>query len=167
MKKPFDPQTMGFGKHKYSYIDPEKFDLNFEPPGGLRTRDFVAALNTKNPETDLTVDHISRPGTSFETNAEGYEGAWLITAIPLLTNGVLYAVACRLSEDNVVQAEPAKLISAVDLGVVADRVTAYYKNNVRTVLRDGGSAGKAVRERLTRLTYKPRILSEEEIDSQK
>lgn len=158
---PFNPETMGYGKHKYEFIDPSEVDLDPGPPGGVRSRDFVTAYNRKHPETDMTIDLLSRPGTVFKTDALGFEGEWVVTWMPILKEGEPF---CRvLRAEEVGKGVTSLDLSMVALGVVANRVTAMFVDTVKSAHLDGGTAGKEVRERLTKQTYKPRLLTEEEV----
>lgn len=156
VRTPFDPNTMGFGKHVYEHIDPRAIDVEAltSPPGGIRTRDFTVAFNKKNPETNITIDLLSRRGCVFETNAPGLEGVWVVLKMPALRNAVMLVVCCR-KEDYDLETEDlkalAKEVSVVDLGIVPDRFSNLYRDSVITKHVEGGQAGREVRERLTKL----------------
>lgn len=160
-RKPWDPNTQGYGKHKYEYIDPNEVDLDPGPPGGVRSRDFTTAYNHKHPETTMTIDLLARPGTVFRTNAPSLEGEWVVTWMPVLKNGEPFCRALRAEE--VGKGIQPQDLSMVDLGVVANRVTAMFTDAVKTEHMEGGTAGKEIRERLTKQNYKPRLLTEEEV----
>jgi len=158
IRKPFDPLTMGFGRHKYEHIDPKTLDMDklTEPPNGIRTRDFSVAFNKKHPQTDMTIDLMSRTGCVFETTAPGYEGRWVVTGMPTLRSAVMYVVAAKAdhydAEAGVVtdRAQPSVEISSVDLGTVPDRFSNLYKADVVTKHVSGGTANRETRERLTK-----------------
>lgn len=160
VRTPFDPETMGFGKHAYTFIDPKTVDIEklTTPPNGImRTREFTVAFNKMHPKTDVNIDVLSRNGCVFRTNAKDYEGEWVVVEMPALRSAVMYA-RCRRwlptpgsKEEGTEQGEKIE-ISAVDLGIVPDRFSNLYKDEVESVHLHGGRATKETRERLTKLT---------------
>lgn len=151
----FDKETMGFGKHKYEYIDPKTIDHNkvTEPPNGVRTREFSVAFNKKAPGNDMTIDLLSRPGVVFETDAEGFAGRWVTVKMPALRSAVMYAVCSKVLPDALEAAagEAVVEISAVKLGVVPDRFTNNYEQAVTKWVGGKKSATGEDRARLTKL----------------
>jgi len=142
-RPPLDRTNMGFGKHAYEYIDPEASPTDFGPPDGVMRRDFNNAFNRPHEETDVDIDVISRPGTLISTTMPGMEGEWFVKRMPSFINGVVTAHLARSME------EPTILVSAFDLGVVADRFTNLYNTEVITKIISGGRANKATRAELT------------------
>jgi hypothetical protein len=134
---------MGFGNHPWEYIDPKEIPTDFGPPDGVMRRDFNNAFNRPNPETTVDIDIISRPGAVISTNAAGFEGQWVVARMPQYTGGRLVAYLSREEGTDV------KEIPAVDLGVIADRISNLYVDSVVTKLVSGGKANKATRANLT------------------
>lgn len=145
VRKAWDANTMGFGKHKYEYIDPDEIPLDYSPPNGIARRDFNLAFNKKHPDTDMTLDAACRPGATFETNLVGKEGIYEVAALPKRVDGVAHVQARKEGTEEVV------LLSGQDLGFIADRIENVY-TQTRTRLLRGASANKGDRQRLTQKT---------------
>lgn len=139
-----DRTKMGFGKHVWEWIDPDEIPTDFAHPEGAPRRDFNNAFNRANPETDVDLDVISRPGTIIETSAEGFEGQWIVRRVPAFTGGIVFAMLSREEEGEIVR------VPMVSLGVVAERESNLYADTVITKLVSGGKANKDTRLTLTK-----------------
>lgn len=148
-RPPLDRTKMGFGKHEWEFIDPEAQPTDFGPPDGIARRDFNAAFNRPNEETTVTIDHMSRLGAHISTNAQGFEGEWVVAAMPQYKGGVLLAFLAK-QEEGV--EGPVMQIPMVALGVIADRHSNLYEDYVVTTLLAGGKANKDTRAALTKKT---------------
>lgn len=146
-RKFFAREEMGFGKHKYSKIDPAAIDIEemTTPPGGVMTREFNAAFNKRPEGADATLDHVGRIGAVLKTDAPGHEGTWEVVDVPALKNTRSFAVLKNKETGE------RREISTVELGVVADRETNLF-TQVTTAVLEGASAGKEERLKLTKLT---------------
>lgn len=144
VRPPLDRTKMGYGNHDYEYIDPASIPTDFGPPEGVPRRDFNNAFNRAHDETNVDLDIISRPGTVVSTTAPEWVGEWEVLRMPLFTKGVVYARLGRPGT-NVEQSIPL-----VDLGVVAERETNLYRQDVITTLVSGGRANKTTRTALTK-----------------
>jgi len=136
---------MGFGNHEWEYINPADIPTDFGPPGGVASRDFNNAFNKPNPDTDVDIDIISRPGAVIETSAEDYPGVWQVLRMPQYKDGVLVGYFASPTGET-------KIIPLVSLGVIADRHTNLYMDSVITRRISGGKANKDTREALTKKT---------------
>lgn len=145
-RPPLDRSKMGFGNHEWEYIDPAVQPTDFAHPDGAPRRDFNNAFNRPHEETNVNIDVISRPGTEIETDGVGIEGVWFVVRVPSFKDGVVTAHLTRKEGGEVV------LVSAVDLGVVAERFSNLYNDKVITKLVSGGKANKASRAALTKQT---------------
>lgn len=147
VRVPFNPDTMGFGRHAWEYIDPSALDIEAatSSTGGRVSRDFNCAFNMPNEETDVNLDTLSRIGAVIETTAEGNEGTWEVVEVPSRVNGVIYGNVMNTKTGLVRQ------ISAYSLGIVADREQNTFLSYVVTRLLEGGKANRESRERLTKL----------------
>lgn len=145
-RPPLDRSKMGFGNHSWDYINPADVPTDFGPPDGVARRDFNNAFNRPNEATTVTIDHMSRPGALIETDAAGFEGRWVVAAMPQYKDGVLWAYLLREGDED----QACQIVPMVDLGVIADRYSNMYKDNVVTTLISGGRATSATREALTK-----------------
>lgn len=123
----YDPSTVGFGRHSYSYIDPEKFSLSFGPTEGQLDYEDKYFLNKKSPSNELTIPLLCTVGVQFETSAPSLEGVYEVISLPLLIEGLPYAALRKLPSNE------ECVISFISLGVVADPLTSLY-NEVSTLL---------------------------------
>ena len=149
-RTPFDPETMGFGKHDYQAIDPdtvnpEKYatDLRGEEKHFGDIRQYNAMMNEKHPENDVDLDWLSRMGTIFRTEAEDYEGEWEVVGMPLVQAPAVFAVVRRPGEEG----DPT-IIDCVELGVKGNRDHKYLP--VKSTLVKKGDVSRRQRERLTK-----------------
>lgn len=143
-RPPLDRSKMGFGNHSWEYIDPKEVPTDFGPPDGVPRRDFNAAFNRPHPETDVDIDIISRPGAVISTTAVGFEGEWTVVRLPKYHEGKVLAFLRRDANSPVTE------VSMDALGVVAERFTNLYDEQVITKRISGGKANRASREALTK-----------------
>jgi hypothetical protein len=134
----WDPATQGFGKHTYRQIDPAEINVadyavNLRGDEAYRgeVREYITADNLKHPDNDATLDWLTRLGTEFSTNAEGYEGIWKVTYLPRVRSPHVFIVARRT--DAKVDVD----IRADFLGVVADPETNLFPQVVTKLLKRG------------------------------
>lgn len=155
VRTPFDPETMGFGKHEYRHIDPdtinpEDYAKNFrgdeEHFGDVR--EYNSAANEKHPENDTDLDNLSRIGTIFETEAEEFKGIWMIVQMPLIKAPSIYVRCGRIDEDQEPIEGTQTNIPIVELGCSVDESN-FFKS-VKTTLIKKGKVDKQQRERLTK-----------------
>lgn len=158
VKKAWDPETMGYGKHEYRHIDPETInveewarDLRGEQQHHGDVREYNCAANEKHPENDAGLDWLSRPGTIFETDAPGYEGTWQVSNQPIVKSPVTY---CRAKKAQLTTWQtqddwgPEQTISCIDLGCATDENNLFKQ--VRTKLIRKAEVNKHSREKLTK-----------------
>lgn len=159
-KKAWDPDTMGYGKHDYRHIDPDTvnvsdyaLDLRGDVAHLGDVREYNSADNQKHPENDTSLDWLGRPGTVFETNAEGIEGVWIVSAMPVVRSPNTFCRARRIAsftehEEILDSGSGEERISCVELGCAVDRTNMFKQ--VRTKLLRKAKVGKTQRERLTK-----------------
>lgn len=128
---PFDPDTMGFGKHEYHEIDPatinaEDYARSFrgEEAQFGDIREYNAALNSKDDDNNVSLDWLSRLGTVFTTDAPEYAGEWIVVRMAKVVQPKIWARCCRV-KDGVPDGDEVEL-DAVKLGCVADIDTNEY-----------------------------------------
>jgi len=124
---PFDPEKMGFGKHTFEKINPD--DINPEDfEKNLRgdnadivgyVREYDVAFNKKHPENDMDLDQLGRLGTVFETEAEGYEGLWMVTDVCASATPKIFCRATKVDADFARTGDQV-LIDCVLLGSMVD-----------------------------------------------
>jgi len=148
----------GYGKHAYRKIDPStvnpedyahslRGDEKFY--GDIRERNTGA--NEKHPETTVDLYDLGLIGTVFNTDAPGYEGLWIVTDLFVVHAPQVWCRAARVvaeaheGQEGWAQVEPAKEISATDLGVTVDEKNLFKQ--VRTTLVHRGMIDRNQRVR--------------------
>jgi len=130
-RKPWDADTMGYGKHNYTHVDPdainvEDFAVNMRGEQQHRgdVREENTAYNTIHPENDITLDLLSKIGTVFNTEAEGLEGAWMVTGMPVIHSPEVFCRATLVDEiepngdvpDGFIPSGDERELSCIELG---------------------------------------------------
>jgi len=125
-RKAWDGETMGYGKHDYLHVDPdainiEDFAQRFDGEQLHRgdVREESTAYNKQSPENSITLDLLSKIGTVFMTYAEGLEGMWMVTGMPVVRSPEVFCRASKCGESNgeyhILDASSSEL-SCTDLG---------------------------------------------------
>lgn len=161
LRKAWDPETMGYGKHDYRHIDPDTVnvaeyakDMRGEQAHLGDVREYNSADNQKHPENDVSLDWFSRPGTVFETDAEGYQGIWMVTNQPVVKSPETFCRARRAVEidgewkEEAQYASAEEIISCVVLGCAVGRDNLFEQ--VKTKLLRKAKVDKSSRDRLTK-----------------
>lgn len=151
----WDPDTMGFNKHDYRHLDPTTVNVD-DYAKDLRegqtnfgdVREYNSAFNTKHPENDLELDWLGRIGTIFETEAEGYEGRWMVVQMPVVHSPALFARAARIDENDEPIDGTLKEIPFLALGCAVDKTNHFPQIKSHLVAR--GKVDRKQRERLTK-----------------
>ena len=155
-KKAWNPDTMGYGKHEYHHIDkdtvnPEDYavSLRGEEKHFGAVRQYNSAYNEKHEENDCDLDWLGRLGTVFETNAEGYEGIWHITNMPVVKTPIVFCRAVKVGSKDEEPGEDGEevTLSCVELGCAVGADNLYLQ--VRTKLLKRGAVDRKQRLRLT------------------
>lgn len=151
----YDPSTMGYGKHEFRAIDPNTINpddyarnLRGEEAHFGDVREYNSAFNQKHPENDVNLDWLGRIGTTFETDAEGYEGVWTVVQMPIVKAPLTYARCARVDDEGEPIEGTQTVISCVALGCAVDEEN-FFKQ-VRSKLLSKGKVDKSQRERLTK-----------------
>jgi len=155
VKKAWDADTMGFGKHSFHHIDPATINpadyaknLHGEEQNFGDVRQYNSADNEKHPECTLDLDWVSRVGTIFKTEAAGYEGIWHVTNVPTIKEGV---ICCRATKVAAVEEEPTgeeMSIPTVELGICQGVNNLFKQVKSETLKR--GSVTRTQRIKLTK-----------------
>lgn len=139
---PFDPETMGFGKHTYQHFDPEEtnvmdFATNMrgEEQHYGDVRQYNSGSNEKHPENDATLDWLSRLETVFETDAPECKGTWKVTDLPIVKAPEVFIRVTPCSEDGTLQGDEI-ILSTTTLGVCVDEKN-FYPQVVTKILTKG------------------------------
>jgi len=147
-----DRSKEGYGKHAYNEIDPDTIN----PADYARTfggeeeffgdvREYNSAYNEKHPENNVQLDWLCRVGTSFSTEAKGFNGEWRVVDVPIVLEGKIFIVC---ADDEILEQGGDYIrISAVDLGLVVDEKNYFLQ--VKTVLIEKGKVSKDTRKKLT------------------
>lgn len=137
VRVPFDPNSMGFGVHRWEYIDKNSFDIEeaTTPPGGVGIRDFNCAFNTPHPESNVDMDAISRIGTVISSTFEPLVGdTWEVVEFPFRRGSEHYT---RLKSE---QTEQVLEVRLYDLGLTLEIESNLYNCEVVTKREKGGRA---------------------------
>jgi len=128
-KTEWDSETYGYGKHDYRTLDPDAVNVedfakdmrgDVQHKGDVREEN--TAYNIQSPDNNLTVDLLAKRGTVFETEAEGYEGTWIVTNVPVVKSPNTYCRARRAVkvegkwQPEMESASAEEQISCVELG---------------------------------------------------
>jgi len=148
-------EAYGHGKHDYRSIDPDTINvddyarnLRDEEANFGDIREYNSAFNTKHPDNDLTLDALSRVGTTFETEAKGLEGVWVVVQMPVVKSPLTYARCARLDEAGEPKEGTQTTISCIDLGCAVDDKNYFLE--VKSKILAKGRVGRTQRERLTK-----------------
>ena len=103
----WDPENQGYGKHDYRHIDLEQVnvadwaqDMRGEQQHHGDVREINTAFNHVSEENELSLDLLSRVGTVFNTEAEGWEGLWKVTRLPSVRSPDVFCRATRIDESK-------------------------------------------------------------------
>jgi len=136
---PFDPETMGYGKHAYQHLDLDTVnvedyaaDLRGEEEHLGDVREYNSADNAKHSENNVTLDWLSRVGTIFETEAPEHIGRWKVVNMSVVHAPQMWARCIQVDEDNETMSGEVKLLSAVALGCCVDEDNCFMQ--VRTTM---------------------------------
>lgn len=152
-RKAWDATTMGFGKHKYQSIDPDTINpedyavsLRGEEKQFGDVRQYNSAFNEKHPENDTNLDWLARTETEFETDAEGYQGHWRVTNMPVVRRPEVYSRVTRVDPEGNLVGEETEIPCSL-LGVAVDRNNLFAQIRTKMITK-----GKVDREQRLRLT---------------
>lgn len=155
-KKAWDADTMGYGKHAFHHIDPDTINVN-DFAQNLRgeeqhfgdVRQYNTAYNEMHPEHTLGIDWLGRVGTIFETNAEGFEGIWCVTNMPIVNSPSIFCRVVKLENvDEDPEGKTEVTIPCVKLGCVVNEENLYEQ--VRSVILKKGDVSRTQRLKLTK-----------------
>lgn len=147
VKLDYDPETMGYGKHTFDFIDPETIDpadylrpLRVGQVDAFTAREVCNAYNERHPNTTFDLYEGGILGSRFSTEAEGFEGQWEVVDLPKVKAPLIW-LQCRQVAPTGLLVGPLVLIDPVLLGIVADEAN-FYKQVVSKLI----SVGKKSRE---------------------
>jgi len=132
-RKAWDADTMGYGKHSYRHLDPDTInvedfarDLRGEQQHTGDVREENTAYNEQSKENSISLDMLSKIGTVFRTFAEGWEGAWIVTGMPVVRSPAVYCRVRRavkvegIWQEEAANASAEEQLSCVELGCAVD-----------------------------------------------
>lgn len=135
LRKAWDPETMGYGRHSYTHVDPDAinvadFAINLRGEQQHRgdVREESTAYNEASSDNSISLDLLSKIGTVFETEALGLEGIWMVAKLPLVRSPEVFCRAYRAEhqerQDTKMQfmqiSEVVEELSCVELGCAVD-----------------------------------------------
>lgn len=154
-KTAWDPKTQGYGKHDYQKIDPATINpedyarnLRGEEAHFGDVREYNSASNVRHPKNTVTLDDLCRVGTVIETEAEGFEGRWMVVQMPVVHSPKSYARLARVDEVGEPVEGTLVEVCTIDLGCAVDATNQFKQ--VRTVMIQRGRLDRTQRERLTK-----------------
>lgn len=131
-----DPTKSGYGKHAYREIDPGTInpedyarDLRGEEKHFGDVREYNTAKNQKHPETDTSLEDLTREGTLLETDLAGHEGRWFTTGRTWSKDGSITAEVQREVTGEV------RTMDAAELGVIQDSEGLYRPTRTKRLKR--------------------------------
>lgn len=150
----WDPSTQGYGKHSYHHVDPdavnpEEYAQNMrgEQQHFGEVREYNSAKNEKHPDNTMRLEDVARMGTIFETDAEGYEGQWMVVQMPEVHAPKSFALVSRVDENKEPTGDVFKIRTDL-LGLAVDENNMFLQ--VATKVVHKGQVGREQRERLTK-----------------
>jgi hypothetical protein len=146
---------MGFNKHSYQKIDPATINpddyaqnMRGEQQHLGDVREYNSAHNERNPETDVRLEDMARPGTVFYTDLEGYEGHWMVAKMPRIRSPKSWAVVQKADAEGNVLDEDLVELRTDDLGLAVDDENLFKQT--LTKITKKGQIGREQREMLTK-----------------
>jgi len=136
VRKAWDAETMGYGKHTYTVVDPdainvEDFAVNMRGDEQHRgdVREENTAYNERQEDNTVTLDLLSKIGTVFTTEAPGLDGTYIVVGMPIVRSPEVFArVSLAMPVQNVQDKGPKYVakeeevieMSCVELGCAVD-----------------------------------------------
>jgi len=136
VRKAWDPETMGYGKHSYTIVDPDSInveDFAIDMRGDEQHRGDVreenTAYNERQEGNTITLDLLSKIGTVFRTEAPGIEGTYMVAAMPVVRSPEVFCRVKRAILDDIDAEEAMESeafeeefieLSCVELGCAVD-----------------------------------------------
>lgn len=155
----WDAESMGYGKHKFHHVDPDAINpedyaqsMRGEQEHFGEVREYNSAKNEKHPENDVRLEDFARTGTVINTEAEGYEGDWMVVRMPAVRAPKTYArvaKATKVGEKEWDHDGNEVEIDTMLLGCAVDPVENVFLQ-VKSTIQFKGIVGKSQRERLTK-----------------
>lgn len=154
-RRAWDADSMGFGKHSYRHVDPATVNpadfaknLRGEEENFGDVRQYNSAYNEKHPENDVDLDWVTRIGTVIETDAEGWEGLWYISNLPVVKAPEIFCRAVKVESAKDEPSEDSKevVIPTYDLGCSVGPDNMFKQ--VKTKLVKRGAVDRTQRPRI-------------------
>ena len=129
LRKAWDPETMGYGKHTYRHLDPDTVnvedfakDMRGEQQHKGDVREENTAYNEQSLDNTISLDMLSKIGTVFETEAPEYPGRWIVAAMPVVRSPEVFCSCHALEERDGEWVEGLAIweLSCVVLGCAVD-----------------------------------------------
>lgn len=124
-RTPWDPNTMGYGRHPFRHIDPTTINPE-DYAQGLRgeekhmgdVREYNTAYNEKHPETNMDLYDLGLMGTRFTTTAEGMEGVeWEVVEFPHVNGTSITTKVRPMVEGGEME---LRVVDTVSIGLVVN-----------------------------------------------
>jgi len=134
LRTAWDPETMGYGKHSYTIVDPDSInveDFAIDMRGDEQHRGDVreenTAYNERPKNNTITLDLLSKIGTVFKTKVPECPGVWMVTSMPAIRTPEVFVRATRVKsfdkENKEFELDPdseEQELSCVELGCAVD-----------------------------------------------